>query len=259
MKTAAIISYSSYHNAYIDRVVKETRKFADYVIVVSHSHFYDGQEDKGLKRFEGSRYHSAVVPWDSGRTARQYHNELRRFGYNLLKSKGFGNLGAYFFIDSDEVQDSKQVITWLKKVVVEGEDYKMANFWYYRDTCYRADQAEEGAVLVSKATLESADIDWFGPRERENYSKKWNYKSSYNNKVLGHHYSWAGTKAMLLRKVQSWGHNADGVDWEAMIKEEFTHGFQGCPFRPNYTFQKVEPYVKFTVNRNNGPYKGPTI
>ena len=238
MRTAAIISYSSYHNAFIDRCIAEAKKCADYVIVMSHDHFYDGQTDTELKEELDCDF--SVIPYIPGKPARYYHNELRLAGYYKVA----GNFDAYFFIDSDEILEGEKVKAWLEEEAEQGEDYKLAHNWYYRDTCFAANQLEEGAVLVSKETIEDPGMNWWGERERENYSAGWNYMTTYKNEVLGHHYSWAGTKEMLLRKVQSWGHNKD-TDWVSMLEQEFTHEFQGCPFRPQYTFKQVEPFVGF--------------
>jgi hypothetical protein len=243
MKTAAIISYCSYHNPFIERCIAEARKCADYVLVVSHSHFYDGQEDGHRLNLTALPCDYSVLEWVPGQAARYYHNELRKYGLDQVQ----GDFDAYFFIDADEILEGDRVKTWLENEAQPGEDYKLAHFWYYRDTCWRADEVEEGAVLLSKESAQVAN--WWGDRERENFSSKWNYMTGYQRKVLGHHYSWAGTKGMLLRKVKSWGHNKDG-NWSQMVEEEFQGDFRGCPFRPNYNFTKVEPYIGFTFNEN---------
>lgn len=240
MKIASVITYSSYHNPFIERCIAEASKVSDEVVVVAYDHFFDGTEDTELKtelvttllRF------SDYMPSPS----RFYHNEARRAGYWSLGK----HYDAVFFIDSDEILESDKVSQWLSEIAQKGEDYKLAHFWYYRDTCYRADMPEEGAVLVSHNTLSSTDMEWFGPREREGFSDKWNHYASYNNQVLGHHYSWAGTKEMIMRKVSSWGHNADNIDWKRIVEYEYSHGFKyKCPFK-DYTFSKIEPYVGFT-------------
>lgn len=251
MKTAAVITYSSYHKVFIKRCVEEIKKVTDNVVVVAYDHFFDGVEEPSdledtLLELD---VHFAILPWQGGQPSRHYHNSARAAGYHLLMTQNV-EFNSLFFIDADEVVDGVLVKEWLENKAEVGEDYKLAHKWYYRDTCYAADQVEEGAVLVSKETLQSPETEWFGPRERENYSRKWNYMTGYKHQVLGHHYSWAGTKEMLLRKVQSWGHNQDNVNWEQMVNEEFTHEFQGCPFRPNYTFKKVEPFIGFTLNED---------
>lgn len=242
-KIASVISYSSYHNAYIERCIEEAKKVSDVVVVVSSRYFFDGTLDTELKE-------ELVTDWIGFRP----NEEPARFWHNLSRRTGYMNHGgvAYdfvFFIDSDEVLEGDKVKLWLDEVVEPDQDYKLAHFWYYRDTCYRARTPEEGAVLVSRETLESLDMEWFGARERENFSKKWHYMASYQNKVLGHHYSWAGTKEMMLRKVSSWGHNQDKVDWKKIVENEYSHEFKyTCPFKP-YRFDKIEPYIGFTFNK----------
>ncbi len=243
MKTAAVVSYSSYHNPFITKVVEELRKVVDEIVVVSYDHFFNGEKDNDLVNIDGVD-RQLVLEYRDGNPARFYHNAGRLAGYKALTKEH----DAVFFADSDEVIEGDKVKKWTKTVVQPDSDYKLAHLWYYRDTCYRARVPEEGAVLVSTKTLERKEMNWFGDREREDYSDNYNYMANLDNQVLGHHYSWAGTKEMLLRKVKSWGHNKD-TDWEAIVEEEFSHEFNGhCPFKP-YLFDKIEPYVGFTFEK----------
>lgn len=240
-KIAAVISYSSYHNAFIDRTVKEAEKVCDYVLVVSYKDFFDNVKDDALI----PQKNHLILENSPSKPSRWHHNESRRLGYETVKLTG--EYDFIFFIDSDEVLEGDRVKLWLD-TVEQGESYKLAHFWYYRDTCYRADKVEEGAVLVAKETLESPTMNWQGNREREDFTTSWNYMASYQNKVLGHHYSWAGTEEMLIKKVKSWGHNEDNLPWQDIVRKEFQHDFNyTCPFKP-YTFTKIEPYIGFTFH-----------
>lgn len=237
-KIASVINYSSYHNAFIDQVVKEAKMVSDYVVVVSYDCFFDGQRDMGLRTTNADDH--VILRYIPGRDQWHHESDQRRLGYQALSS----HYDFIFFIDSDEVLESKVVNQWLD-TIEEDNDYKLAHFWYYRDTCYRADVAEEGAVLVSTNSLESAD--WYHYLQRGGFSKRWHHMAAFGNKVLGHHYSWAGTKEMMLRKVQTWGHRDDRQDWAQMVEKEYSHPFDyTCPFKPDYGFVKIDPYVDFT-------------
>jgi hypothetical protein len=247
-KIASIISYSSYHNSFIERVIQEALKVSEVVIVVSYDKFFDGKKDEDIVMQSGNGVKHVWLTFDNNHPSRHYHNMQRVEGYKALKASD-NDYDFVFFIDSDEVLEGDRVKLWLEECVEPDKDYKLAHFWYYRDTCFRANRVEEGAVLVSAQTLKSPDMEWFGNKERENYSKNWNYMAGYKNQVLGHHYSWAGTKEMLMRKVSSWGHNQDNFDWKKMLEEEFSHEFNySCPFKPHYSFIKVDPYIGFTFN-----------
>lgn len=246
-KTAAVISYSSYHNSFIERVIQEALKVSKEVIVVSYDKFFDGKDDDDIVVQSGEGVKHIWLTFDGNHPSRHYHNMQRVEGYKALKASG-NDYNFVFFIDSDEVLEGDRVKEWLGHDVEKGKNYKLSHGWYYRDTCYMATTPEEGAVLVSKETLENSEMNWFGDREREDFTREWNYMATYNNRILGHHYSWAGTKDMLLRKVKSWGHNKDDVDWKKMVRDEFKHGFKGCPFRAHYSFIKVDPYIGFTFN-----------
>lgn len=253
MNTAAVISYSSYHNPFITECIKQAHKVADKIVVVAYDHFFDGKVDTDLITEFEDEVMLVILPWEAGHESRHYHNVARKTGYNLLalsEKNCEQKFEGVFFIDSDEVLDGDVARKWLDELAEPGEDYKLAHYWYYRDTCFRADHVEEGAVFVSKQTLIGDEIDWMGPRERENFSKRWNYMEGYNGQVLGHHYSWAGTKEMILRKISSWGHNLDNFDWKSMVEREYSQDFNyTCPFKP-YTFNKVEPPLGFTFNED---------
>lgn len=244
MQAAAVISYSSYHNPFIARCIDEAKKVAAEVIVVSYDHFFDGQVDTELLKLEGVNH--IKLKYSPGHSSRHYHNEGRKAGFDAIQNK---DIDGVFFIDSDEILEGQKVASWMLEIAEPTEDYKLAHFWYYRDTCYRAKQVEEGAVFLSMQTATSPLINWYSEREREGFSNRWNYMEGYKGRPLGHHYSWAGTKDMLLRKVNSWGHNADNFNWIGMVENEFSHDFDfKCPFRPQYQFIQVEPYVKFAFN-----------
>lgn len=244
-KIASIISYCSYHNPYLEKCIEEAKKVSDEVIVVANTHFFNGVQDTELRKDLITHQLSLT----EGYTSRQYHNIQRHDTYDQkLRKKGYDFI---FFIDADEILEGDKVKLWLEEIVEKGENYKLSHYWYYRDTCYRANQVEEGAVLVSTETLNSKDMNWFGDREREDFCKDWNYMASYKNQVLGHHYSWAGTKKMILKKVSSWGHNADNYNWKQMVEDEYSREFNyRCPFKP-YVFNKIEPFVGFTFDAKN--------
>lgn len=248
MKLGAIITYCSYHNAFIKQCIEEAQKVSDCVVVTSHSHFYDGEKDVELLTDLPLRENDIqlVTEYVPGNPSRYYHNEVRKLGFEAMQNK-LPDFDAVFFIDADEVINGDLMQRWLEEEYEQGEDYKFAHFWYYRDTCYRANQVEEGARLVSRETMIKPNIEWWSEGEVHAYSDHWRRMVGYKNQVLGHHYSWAGTKEMLLKKVKTWGHNND-MDWTAMVNEEFTHDFRNCPFRPQYTFTKIEPYVGFTFS-----------
>lgn len=239
MNIAAVVSYSSYHNLFILPLLTNLSGIASEIVVVSFDQFFDGSEDNALLTLPGpvTHIHAKYVP---GHSARWHHNQQRLLGYKALK----GTYDAVMFLDSDEVPISKVCKQWLS--TNPAGDYKLSAYWYYRDTCYQADQLEEGPVLVSNSSLQSAD--WDSPLEREGFSSNWQRMAMHKGKVLAHHYSWANTKELLLQKVTTWGHRDDNVDWEQIVRDEFANPFSYfCPFKP-YFFSRVKPYVGFTIN-----------
>lgn len=244
-KIVAVISYCGYHSVFIERCIAEAQKVAEKVIVVSSTHFFNGEPDTEVKK----NLVDYFVPFDvnSDKESRYWHNFQRLVGADIA-AKAVPDYEGIFFIDADEILDGDLCKEWLENKAQVDEDYKLAHYWRYRDNCYRAIQIEEGAVLVSRKSLESEEMDWFGARERENYSKHYNYMEGYNGQVLGNHFSWSGTKEMILNKCRSWGHSKD-MDWIKMVEEEYSHPFNyTCPFKPGYTFIKTESPVNFNFN-----------
>lgn len=240
LRTAAVISYSSYHNAFIKHTISELRKFCEgEIVVVSWNRFFNDTPDRRLKRLDETH---VILKFDPTKDEKWHHNMQRKAGYDLLQEE----YDAVFFLDSDEIPRGSRMKQWL------GENppnvpYRFASNWYYRDTCYKADQLENSFAMVPIDSLKQAN--WFDRNEREGfaYAYDWNRETKYQEEVLADHYSWAGTKEMLLQKVRSWGHRWD-EDWEGMLEREFEHEFMGCPFRPHYTFTKIKPPIGFTFN-----------
>lgn len=237
MKTAAVVSYCSYQKRYIDRLIKELRKFvAGEIVVVSCTHFFDGRKEVP---FKGSGEIDIRFKYEKGHPSRYYHNLQRKMGYDILQ----GEYDAVYFLDGDEVPIGDKMKEWQN--LAEVGNYRFASYWYFRDTCNQAKVWVDSAALVSTESLNEAN--WFAHDERESYAKfeTWRRLTTFQDKPMIHHYGWAGTKELLLRKVQSWGHNED-MDWVKEVNEEFDDAFDGtCFFKENDRYLTVTPFIGF--------------
>lgn len=241
MKTAAVISYCSYQKEYIKPLLKEARKFINgEIVVVSFDRFFDGRKEEPLKSFGEIDLRLKFV---GGHQSRYYHNLQRKAGFDILQ----GEYDGVYFFDGDEVPIGDQMKLWQDQAEIA--NYRFASYWYYRDTCFQADDATDSLALVSMKSLKE-DAKWFSNNEREEFAKyeSWHRLTRYMDKPLVHHYAWAGTKEKLLRKVRSWGHNEDR-DWVQMVNDEFSHEFDyTCPFREYDKYKLVKPAIGFTFN-----------
>lgn len=237
MRTACVISYCSYQKAFIRPLIKEFKKFVTgEIVVVSFDKFFDGKKDEPLKSFGEI---DLRLKFEPGHESRYYHNLQRKAGFDVLQ----GEYDAVYFADCDEIPIGELMKAWQENQCELNTDYRFASNWYYRDVCYQATEAIDSLALVSMKSLLN-DCIWYNDNEREGFAeyKSWRRLTrNWEGKVMVDHYGWAGTKEMLLRKVQSWGHNEDR-DWVAMVNEEFKQGFGfRCPFEPYRVFRKVEP------------------
>lgn len=240
MRTAAIISYCSYHEPFVRPLIEQTKKFVDgEVILVAFDKRFDGESEPPPPK--GLDCKVIIETYQPDQTSRWHHNYQRKRGFDMLTDV----YDSVFFFDADEVPVGDAMTNWMRDYDHKGKDYRFASYWYYRDTCWQARQLENSFAMVSWKSLENTV--WFHEAEREVFSVQWHRLQTYQQEPLAHHYSWAGTKEMLLKKVKSWGHNQDR-DWVAMLEEDFTHSFQGCPFRSEYQFHRVEPFIGFTFN-----------
>jgi len=245
-KLATIIHYSSLDNAFIGDVIKHAAKFSD-VYILSYKDFFDESIDvDSIGIFivdEDSAILTTYIDLQESDDIWFHHNYLRHQGY--LKAKEHYDYDAYLFLDGDEVPDSKLMTKWLETYDYE-TDYKMANYWYYRDTCYRADQIEDSIALITKRTAEN--IDFYLPQDRNTLSQNFFRYETYNKQPMFHHYSWAKPKKALYDKIRLFVHK-DDADYKRMLDIEFSQPFDyTCPFN-NYTFKEVEPFINVTFNQ----------
>lgn len=224
---------------FINDIFKQVKKFSDKFVLISYDKFFDNTLDKDLYLLCDEHY---VLAYTSILPARFWHNYARFTGYKYSDQ----SYDMYLFLDGDEVPDGDKVKNWLD--TIEVGDYKLANYWYYRDTCYQAQEVEDSAVLLSAKTLKTADF--FLDSERDGLSTQWQRYQSYNMEPMIHHYSWAKPKDTLYKKIKTWAHKDDNINWEDMLDEEFSQSFQyKCPFKP-YSFTKVKPFIGKTFNED---------
>lgn len=208
MKVATVINYSSLDNQFIQHAVDQSRIFSDAVILASYNKFFDGTNDKDILNIDSADMH-VWLDYDESKTARWHHNNARYKGYEAVMS--FRDVDYVLFLDGDEVPDGKAMRKWLKEGFTK-KDSKIANWWYIKTSEYRGNFIEDSATLVKTPIAE--DRFWHDS-ERHGLSNSWlRYQG---DSALIHHYSWAKSEAILRKKVATWGHKNDGVDWNKYL------------------------------------------
>lgn len=149
------------------------------------------------------------------------------------------------FLDSDEIIDGQKFKEWLDTGLYKKyEALKLQNYWYWREPIYRAkNYFEDSVVMMKNGSYDPRHLfsnmgrhgvfaSCIGSRRRD--------VTSIDDEPMIHHYSWVRNHYEMLRKVQSWGHRNDRLDWIAMVDEEFSRNFNGTDFLKHLEYDIVD-------------------
>jgi hypothetical protein len=177
-----------------------------------------------------------------------WHNLARYTGVNALKNKSW-----VFIIDCDEIPDGNAVKKWLEfalPVLKETECYKIATYWYFKDTTNQSTILEDSILLIHYKHLTEENI--FGDWERDYLIPA--SKCVLLRQVLGldrqpmfHHYSWCRTREGLKHKLKNWGHSNEYENIDGML-EFIYHDDEVNDIIHNYKYNKVPN--KFNIRLN---------
>ena len=250
---ATIVNFCSNESRFIKATLEQALLFSQQVIVPVCDHFFDGTPENHtlLKQIYAAfpkclfiEYPFQVPKKVLKKTdpAHLWHSLSRLIGYSFLEE----DVDSVLFLDADEVPDGKRFAAWL-----DCSDYqqhtalKLANYWYFRDSCNQALRTEDSIVLVQKRALESEIL--LHKDERDAIynllpGPKRRHVAGPDGCPMFHHYSWVRTQEEMLKKVRTWGHKGDR-DWVSLVNEEFTAPFRGTDFVHGYTYKQVKPFV----------------
>jgi hypothetical protein len=148
------------------------------------------------------------------------------------------------FLDADEIVDGKRMKEFLDAFpLARFNIIKLANYYYFRESRFRAKSLEDSVILVRKNLLSHELVVDYQDR-----NKAWEMLPEPKQRmVIGkdglpmiHHFSWVRTKEEMLRKVQSWGH-AGERNWISLVEDEFSRPFSGKDFIHDYEYEEVSP------------------
>ena len=231
---SVVVSYCSNDKCFIKPLIEQCKIFADEIVVVSCSHFFNGEKDSELEDLTDFGVTHHIFDFLSDKDIKYHHNYARFKGLEL-STKEF-----VLFLDADEIPDGNLMQNYLRDY--ELKHNSLINFkchWYFREPTFRARNCEICGLLAHRSLL--TENLFFTPLER------WSYKlynipslenSDYNGFVIMHHFSWVKTKSQMLQKVASWGHHGD-KNWNHLIEKEFESEFSGFDFVHRYKFDTV--------------------
>jgi hypothetical protein len=213
--------------------------------VACSDHFYDGKpEDKELlqkAKEENPDVEFVLLPFDpETREKSQYWVTLSR--WNAL-SRVNKNIDYILFLDADEIVEGEKFASFLKSFPLSRFNIlKLANYYYFRESCFRAGTFEDSVTLVKKSLLNREMVVDYGDRNKAWEmlpEPKQRMVMGLDSRPMVHHFSWVRTKEEMLRKVLSWGH-AGERNWAELVEVEFSHPFNGKDFIHGYDYEDVE-------------------
>lgn len=231
-------------------------------------HFFDGapelQENLEAVIEEFPNCEFVIYPFDRKNFPKKYrelsndphfwHSLSRYIACSSLKE----DIEYVLFLDVDEIMEAKKFKHFLENFPYKDFDvFRLANYWYFREPCYQAEQWEDTPVMVKKDLLTRKILLHKEERnaiyEMVNGKKK-RYVTAQDGLPMIHHYSWVRTKEDMLKKVSSWGHKKD-QDWVALVESEFSHDFDGEDFIHHYAYKKVPSFVEIDLEKRPSPSK----
>ncbi len=251
---ATIVNFCTNESRFIKLCLDQALQFSRQVIVPVCDHFFDGTaENRALLEKIYAAFPQCLFveyPFILKKIPKRIFKRVERahFWHSLSRLLGSQFLDDaienVLFLDADEIPDAEKFARWL-----ECSDYpchtvlKLANYWYFRESCYQADKWEDSIVFAQRRALEPHLL----LRQEERDAIYDSLPGPKRRMVVGpdgnpmfHHYSWVRTQDEMLKKVRLWGHRNDR-EWESLIKQEFLGPFGGVDFVHQYTCKKVNP------------------
>lgn len=245
---SVLINYCTNDYRFLRSCVSQASQIAGQVMVAYSDYFFDGvpENEYLISKSIAENPEAAFVffPYQSAlKKESQYWVTYARW-QALQQAKG----KYVLLLDADEIVDAPLFLSWLKKA--EPGKYnilKLANYYYFREACFRAYDWEDSATLVRKDLLTEALVMDFEDRHKAFEAlpePKMRRVTGLNGKPMIHHFSWVRSKEEMLRKVKSWGHNEER-NWPDLVEEEFSKPFSGTDFVHGYRYETVPKPFQF--------------
>jgi hypothetical protein len=243
---ACIINFCTHDSRFLNSCIREVSGFADQVIVACSDHFFDGMPENKelLEKAEAENPKAQFIYLSFNRDESsdpQYWVTLSRWNALSVVEDGTEYIQ---FLDADEIVDGKRMKQFLDAFPLHRFNIiKLANYYYFRESRFRARSLEDSVILVRKNLLTREMVVDYQDRNKSWEmlpEPKQRMVMGSDDRPLIHHFSWVRTKEEMLRKVQSWGH-AGERNWVSMVEEEFSRPFSGKDFIHGYDYEEVSP------------------
>jgi hypothetical protein len=252
---ATVINYCSHDYRFLSLCLREVESFSTQIVVPVCDHFFDGRvENRALLEHsyrENSNALFVEFAFDSENSygirskmdkedpdwIHYWHSTSRYVGFYHLDP----SVEYVLFLDVDEITESNRFLQWLQTFPYQEFDaIRFTNFFYFRESKYRAVKPGRTALMVKRSSVEPEMI--LDPLERKGLfnsivGKKIEDVYGIDGLPLFHHYSWVKTKEELFSKI-NWGHHKDR-DWKALLEAEFSRPFQGKDSIWNEEYEEV--------------------
>jgi hypothetical protein len=272
----AVVPLTSLETEWAADALREALRVAAPVVVVYSDHLSDGTpEDLGYvstlqRELAGAPGAAALVwvpvHWHAGRTLHFWMRYLRWAGLPFVPL----STDYVLWIDADEVLDVERFVAWwgspLGLPASGAGACKLANYVYFREPRFQSIELEDSVVVSRRAHALHSDAFFEDPhKSREAFFDDVpgggpRGVRALDGEPLVHHFSWARSKEVMLKKVRAWGHSAER-DWVALVEAEFTHEFTGTDFVHGHKYRTLSvPWIEeLRARRRAAVTYAPTI
>lgn len=257
-RITAAISFCSNDWRFLKQCVASVSAFCEHVIITVCDHFFDGsKENYGLLEeafrcfpectfleFNFDHEHSYRVFSPLYPEHLNWRHEWHNTGRWLSYFYSSPETEFLFFLDCDEIVDSKRFHDWLQKNdFSDCSALRFAGFWHFREAKYEALSHDDLSLLVKKRAVDPQFL--WDEDERMGLFQRLAGKKQLgvcgcDRMPMIRHYSGVRTKEEFIKKFSSWGHYWER-DWRSLIQEEFSHPFNGEDFVRCYRYRKMKP------------------
>lgn len=263
-KIAVLISTCSNEKQFFDKLIDQCREYASKIIVSIGSSLHNGSQETEESEYieyltRNEKYKDVLfVGYEVTKTIE--YNPLKyrpqAFWANIARMAGAMNIPEdiewIMFIDGDEIPEGQNFKLWLEETKLdENCSYKFANYWYFRDVIYQAEQWEDSILMVPRKPFLNKETNMvlMQDDERDAIAAYFNCQRnilSKEGKPMFHHFSWARTKKQIIKKMQTWSHK-DDKNWVEIVEELWNKPFDGTDCVHGYSYREVSNLFSLTL------------
>lgn len=254
----AVISFCSNDWRFLKQCIAGVSACCEHVIITVCDHFFDGsKENYGLLEeafrcfphctflefnFDHKcsyRVFSPLYP-EHLNWRHEWHNTGRWLSYFYSPSE----TEYLFFLDCDELIDSKRFSNWMEKTdLLDYSALRFSGCWHFREAKYESLSHDDLSLLVKKQAIDPHFL--WDEDERMGLFQRLSGKKQLgvcgcDGAPMIRHYSGVRTKEELIKKFSSWGHYWER-DWGSLIHQEFSRPFNGTDFVRFYRYRTMKP------------------